>query len=387
MTKTIGLGTFSSNELTKKLVNEVLDSGRLSYGPMSRALERDFSKMHGCDFGVLSNSGTSSLQVALQAMKELHGWRDGDKVLVPSVTFVATVNIVLHNRMEPILVDVEPSTYGIDCSVIKTKDLDAKCIIPVHLFGQPADMTYVNAIAEDHDMKVIEDSCETMFATHDDRMVGSMGDIACFSFYMAHLITAGVGGISTTNNPDYAAKMRSLVNHGRDGIYISIDDDNNSANLNEVISRRFKFDSIGHSYRITELEAAIALAQLEDWESMINARRDNATALSQFLADVIEVSTPFVSSKNTHSYMMYPIIVNSEDKWGLCEYLEKHGVETREMLPITNQPVYQDMIRHQGPFPIARLINEKGFYVGCHQDLDTSDMYRVSRLIRGYFDG
>lgn len=379
----IGLGTFKATPRTRELVNAVLDSGRLSYGPMSKMLEKEFSHIHRCSYGVLSNSGTSSLHVSLQALKELHGWEDGAKVLVPAITFVATINVVIHNNMWPIFVDVDPRTYNIDLSTMKSRDIDSKCIIPVHLFGQPANMTEVVSIAEAHDMKIIEDACETMFATHRGQHVGSIGDIGCFSFYMAHLITAGVGGMSTTNNPDYAAKMRSLVNHGRDGIYISMDD-NTGENKEEVMSRRFRFDSYGHSFRITELEAAVALAQLFDWEEMIANRVSNAGILSKALYNVLEVSLPYVAPENTHSYMMYPIVLNFGDKWELCTHLERNGVETREMLPITNQPIYSHRIR-AGEFPVAENINKNGFYVGCHQGLDHDDMYKIADLIKEYY--
>jgi len=386
MHKTIGLGTFEATQLTYELVSQVLDSGRISYGPLSKKLESDFANLHGCDYGVLSNSGTSSLQVALQALKELHRWEDWTKVIVPAVTFVATVNIVFHNKMWPVLVDVDPATYNMDINTLLPQDKDAKCIIPVHLFGQPANMTEIGDLAARHNMLIIEDSCETMFATHGRRSVGSIGDIGCFSFYMAHLITAGVGGVSITNNPDYAAKMRSLVNHGRDGIYISIDDDD-VANKEEVMGRRFNFESVGHSFRVTELEAAIALAQLETWEAMIAKRRANALVLDRALEDVLEVVTPYVAPGNTHSYMMYPIIMNFGDKWEVCAHLENNGVETREMLPITNQPVYRNLMQLQETvFPVANLINDTGFYVGCHQGLEEDDMLRIADLIKEYFD-
>src|SRR5215469_12022353 len=115
----VGVGTFTTSPLAKKLVNEVLDSNRLSYGPMTQRFESEFARLHGCRFGIMSNSGTSALQLALQAMKEIHGWEDGDEVLVPAVTFVATANIVLHNRMVPVLVDVDQLYYDIDADRIE----------------------------------------------------------------------------------------------------------------------------------------------------------------------------------------------------------------------------------------------------------------------------
>ena len=381
---TIGVGHWECSDKERQLINEVLDSGRLSYGPMSKELERQFAKKHGCEYGVLSNSGTSSLQVALQAMKELHGWRDGTEVIVPATTFVATANIVLHNRLTPVLVDVDRHTYNISVS-----DLDrvedpfyTKAVIPVHLFGQPAD---VKSIKHEYPyLKVIEDSCESMGAHLSGDPVGSLGDIGCFSFYVAHLLTTGVGGMATTNNPDYAAKMRSLVNHGRDGIFFEQDEHGPK----ELVSRRFKFDSVGHSFRITELEAALGLAQLDGLDDMIATRRKNAAYLSENLAHLEDrIQLPVTAYGATHSFMMYPIVMHCEEKWDLCEHLESHGIETREMLPLINQPCYRGFgWNDPDKFPVANWINRSGFYIGCHQYLKAQDLQYMVAVIDEYFE-
>ena len=209
----VGVGTFTVTEKMRANVNEVLESGRISYGPKSMEFEEKFAEAHGCDYAILSSSGTCALQVALQAMKETNLWDDGDEVIVPATTFVATANIVIHNNMKPVFVDVDTSDYGIKANGIYKVITDrTRAIIPVHLFGQPCNMTRVMEIAQEHELGIIEDSCETMFAYHHDQLVGSMGDIGCFSTYVAHLVVTGVGGLCTTNNSLYAAKMRSIVN-------------------------------------------------------------------------------------------------------------------------------------------------------------------------------
>ena len=387
----IGVGTFETTDRMRELVNEVLDSGRLSYGPMSRKFEQKFARIRGVRYAILSNSGTSSLHVALQALKEIHGWDDGDEVVVPASTFVATANIVIHNNMVPVFVDVDPVTYNISPDKIEEVITNkTRVIIPVHLYGLPADMLEIRKIAKVYGLKIIEDSCETMFATHHGDMVGTLGDIACFSTYVAHLITTGVGGLSVTNNREYAAKMRSLVNHGRDGIYISIDDDDDVTpeKKKEIISKRFRFESVGHSFRVTELESALGVAQLETWQEMILARNANAFALNRMLGDLVDkIQLPDRTGGTEHDFMMYPIVLYYEDKWGLCNYLEKNGVETREMMPLINQPVYENMVDvyWKKDFPVAEWINHSGFYIGCHQGLNTSDMEYVSDVIHGYF--
>ncbi len=383
----IGVGDFTVTPKMRENVLQVLDTERISYGPFCQELERRFAVTHGATCGVLSNSGTSSLQVALAAMKEIYGWADGDEVIVPAVTFVATVNIVLQNGMKPVLVDVEPDYYDIMPALVERAITPrTRCIIPVHLFGLPCDMPKIMDVADRHGLKVIEDSCECVGATINGKPVGSWGDIGCFSFYVAHIICAGVGGIGITRDPQLAAVMRSLVNHGRDGIYTSISDDDGlvGARLQEVILRRFNFERIGYSYRITELEAALALAQLDDLADNLMYRRINANRLFAGLQGIKELQLPKVWPNATHSWMMFPLVVKNGSKWPLCNYLEEHGIETREMLPLTNQPCYKGMF-DPTLYPVADWLNHSGFYIGCMPSLDESDMDYIADAIKEFY--
>ena len=222
----IGVGGLEISDYEKQLVNEVLNSNQLTYGPVTKKFEEAFAKLHDCKFALFMNSGTSVLHVALASFKAMYGWHDGDEVLVPSVTFVATSNIVLHNKLTPIFVDVEPLTYNIDWTKIEEKITSkTRAIIPVHLLGLPATMDPILELSKKNNLTIIEDSCETMFATYNGRKVGSLGDMASFSTYVAHVLVTGVGGLATTSDPDLAVTMRSLMNHGRDSIYISCSDD------------------------------------------------------------------------------------------------------------------------------------------------------------------
>jgi perosamine synthetase len=387
----IGVGTFTASPLAKQLVMEALSNNRLSYGPMMQRFETELAGLHGCRFGIMSNSGTSALLLALQALKELHGWADGDEVIVPAVTFVATANIVLHNRMVPVLVDVDRLYYELRPELIEQAITPrTRAIIPVHLFGQPADMEPIIAIARKHSLKIIEDSAETMFASCNGKRVGSLGDIGCFSTYVAHLIVTGVGGVNTTNEPEYAIKIRSLLNHGRDSIYYNIDDDDGKTNeeLRIIVERRFRFTSIGHSLRATEMEAALGLAQLDDWQSVINQRRRNAAFLTKNLGRFDNIlQTPGVRPGCEHSFMMYPIVLRDQNKRALVNFLEENGIETRDMLPLTNQPVYQQLGWREDDFPVAKWINDNGFYLGCHQDLSDTDLEYVVETIERFFLG
>jgi len=386
----IGVGTLKITRRGRDLVMDALESNRLSYGPYSQQFEERFAAIHGVRHAVLSNSGTSSLHVTLAALKELHGWDDGDEVLVPAVTFVATVNVVLHNRMRPVLVDVDPVYYEIDPErIAEALTPRTRAILPVHLFGQPADMGPIAEIASSRGLKVLEDSAETMFARYKGRFVGGLGDAACFSTYVAHLLTTGVGGLTTTDDPELAVAVRSLVNHGRDSIYISIDDDSglSAERRRMVMERRFSFVRLGHSFRITEMEAALGLAQLETWEDMIARRRRNGAVLTRRLGRFEDrLQLPSIRPGCEHSFMMFPLVLREEAKEDLTGFLEDSGIETREMLPITNQPVYGAILNiPPGRYEVAEWINRGGFYIGCHENLTAEDLDYVADVFDRYW--
>src|SRR6266404_3962543 len=174
----IGVGGLALSELEKRLVNEVLDSNRLTYGPETKLFEREFAGRHSCRLGLYMNSGTSALQVALAACKEHYGWRDGDEVILPAVTFVATCNVIIQNGLTPVFVDIDPATFNIDPEKIEAAITPrTRAIMPVHLLGLPADMLSVMRIAREHKLAVVEDSAECMFATCNGKPVGSFGDV------------------------------------------------------------------------------------------------------------------------------------------------------------------------------------------------------------------
>ena len=270
----IGVGGFAFRYSEKKYLMEVIESNRLSYGPYTQKFETLFAEEHDCKYGIFCNSGTSALHISLAALKEKYNWKDGDEVIVPSVTFIATSNVVIHNNLRPIFVDVSKETYNINSYLIEEKiTKKTRAIVPVHLFGLPAEMQPILDIANRYDLKIVEDSCETMFANYRGKRVGSFGDIGCFSTYIAHFLVTGVGGICTTNDPELAVMLRSLMNHGRDSIYIAMDDDKKAGyELFKIVERRFKFVRLGYSFRATELEAAIGLGQLESKDEIIRKR-------------------------------------------------------------------------------------------------------------------
>ncbi|MBI4437184.1 MAG: DegT/DnrJ/EryC1/StrS family aminotransferase [Candidatus Omnitrophica bacterium] len=388
--KQIGVGGIHLGGKERRYLNEVIKSNRLSYGPFSQKLEKHFAELHDCRYAVFCNSGTSALHISLAALKEKYRWSDGDEVIVPAVTFVATSNIVLHNHMRPVFVDVDPKTYTINPALIEKKlSSRTRAIIPVHLLGLPCDMASLLSICQKYNLRMIEDSCETMFATYKGKKVGSFGEIGCFSTYIAHYIVTGVGGLATTNDPALAILLKSLMNHGRDAIYLNIDDDQNveKEKLFEIVSKRFSFVYLGHSFRATELEAAIGLAQLETKDEIIRKRKKNASFFIQGLKDLEDkIQLPFIPPDRDHMFMLFPIVLRNESKKELVNFLEANDIETRDLLPLTNQPIYRRLFGDiEKEYPVAKWLNENGFYIGCHQYLQKKELVYMVETLHRYF--
>lgn len=387
--KQIGVGGFEFGESEKKYLSDVIESNRLSYGPYTQRFETLFAQEHQCKYGIFCNSGTSALHISLAALKENNNWKDGDEVIVPAITFIATSNIVIHNNLKPIFVDIDKETYNIDAYLIEEKiTTNTRAIIPVHLFGLPAEMEPILEVANRYDLKIVEDSCETMFANYMGKRVGSFGAIACFSTYIAHFLVTGVGGICTTNDPELAGHLKSLMNHGRDSIYIAMDDDKkNGDELFRIVDRRFNFIRLGHSFRATELEAAIGLGQLEHKDEIIIKRRSNAKYLTEGLNDLQDfLQLPIIPNDRDHNFMMYPIVLKQSTKKDLVYFLEENLIETRDMMPLLIQPVYRALFGDiENEFPVAKWVNNNGFYIGCHQYINKDELDYIIEKCHEYF--
>lgn len=387
----IAIADLKISNKAKKYVREVLDNNRLSYGPFTEKFEKGFARLHKRRYATVSNSGTSALQVAIHAMKEVYSWDEADEILVPALTFIASSNAVIHNNLKPVFVDVEKNYYCIDPTQIEAKITPkTRAIMPVHLFGQSADMKPILKIAKKYSLKIIEDSCEAMFVKYNGEPVGSLGDIAVFSTYVAHIIVTGVGGIVTTNDEQLAISMKSFMFHGRDNIYMKIEDDdtNNKLRLNSLIERRFQFEHVGYSFRLTEMEGALGLAELENKDEIIKNRqrvgRDLAKSLSKFSKFF---QLPEVRLGSEHIYMLFPIVICDDriDKEEFLLFLEEHSVETRLFMPLLSQPVYKKIFGDiLDKFPIAKMLENRGFIIGSHPYLTGDDIKYVQSLFELY---
>jgi dTDP-4-amino-4,6-dideoxygalactose transaminase len=387
----IGIGDCSISPRAKALVLEALDGNRLSAGPLMQRFEHDFAELHGCAFGLMSNSGTSALQIALGAMKERGGWQDGDEVLVPALTFVASSNVVLYNALTPVFVDVEPDFFCMDPAQIERRLTDrTRAIMPVHVAGLPCDMDPILEVAQAHGLRILEDSAEAVAVRYKGRPVGSLGDVGCFSTYIAHLVTTGVGGLCTTNDAGLHDIMKSLMNHGRDAVYTRIDDDEDLERVRalDLASRRFSFVRLGHSFRATEMEAALGIAQLEEREWRDARRLAVVSRLTEALRSLdAYLQLPRPRPGVDHAYMFFPLLVRDPiSRDDLVDHLEQNGVETRHLLPLIRQPIYRRLFGDlDDEYPVAARLDETAFYIGCQPELEDADVDYVIDVFHAYF--
>ncbi len=297
-------------------VSAVLRSGMIAEGENTREFENVFAEYTGVEHAIAVNSGTAALHVALLA----HDIGRGDEVITSSFSFIATANSIMYTGAKPVFADIKTDTFNLDAEKIEEKITpDTKAIMPVHLYGHPADMKAVMDIAEDHDLVVIEDACQAHGAAYDGKRVGSFGT-GGFSFYPTKNMTTSEGGMVTTNDETIAQKARMIKAHGS--------------------SQRYVHDMIGYNYRMTNIAAAIGLVQMDRLESYIERRQDNAHMLTAGLKAFDGITTPIVRPGCQHVFHQYTIRVDNRDE--VVDQLNKNGVGTGVYypIPIHKQPLY-----------------------------------------------
>lgn len=311
----------------EELVLDGLRSGWVSsIGKYIQQFEKEFAKFCNTKYAVTTSNGTAALHLALVAA----GIGPGDEVIVPSLTFVATANAVVYAGAKPVFVDSELETWNIDPEKIKEKiNRRTRAIIPVHLYGHSANMGQILAIARKYDLKVIEDAAEAHGAQYKGKVVGSLGDVGCFSFFGNKIMTTGEGGMITTNNKAYAAEVKVLRDHGQ--------------------SRRRKYyhAKLGFNYRMTNLQAALGLAQLRKIDKIIERKREIAKLYAQGLKGLVpEITLHPEASWAKNIYWMYSIVIHKEGKKNrdyLMRELKKKGVDSRPFFfPIHRLPRYNE---------------------------------------------
>ncbi|WP_435552407.1 DegT/DnrJ/EryC1/StrS family aminotransferase [Natrinema sp. CGMCC1.2065] len=355
------------SEAALERVESLLADGRLADGPEVRAFEDEFAAYCGTDAGVATSNGTTALHAALEAI----GLADGEAVITSPFSFVASANAVRLAGGKPVFADIDPETYTLDPAdvrrVLRERD-DVVGLLPVHLYGLPADMAALCEIANDHDLFVLEDACQAHGAAVDGTRVGGFGDAACFSFYPTKNMTTAEGGMIVTDRDDVAERAASYVNHGRDvggtGGYDHVE--------------------LGHNYRMTSLEAAIGRAQLDRLAERNRARRENAAVYDEALAE-LPVETPTEPAGYRHVYHQYT--VRTHDRDALAATLEDRDVGTGIYYetPIHRQPAYETVSSAAAKFPVAERAADEVLSLPVHPTLSERDRRTVVEAVRDHF--
>ncbi|MFC4448395.1 DegT/DnrJ/EryC1/StrS family aminotransferase [Halorussus aquaticus] len=342
-------------------VREVMTSGRLADGPEVRAFEDEFAAFCGTDYALATSNGTTALHAALEAV----GVGEGDKVVTTPFSFVASANAIRLAGAEPVFADIDPDTFNLDPTAVEEairREDDVAAVVPVHLYGLPAEMDRLLDVADDYDLAVVEDAAQAHGAAFDGRTVGSFGDAACFSMYPTKNMTTGEGGMITTDREDVAERAASFVNHGRppEGGYEHV--------------------RVGHNFRMTSMAAAIGRVQLDRLPDYNEARRSNAAALTDALADA-DVVTPTEPDDRRHVYHQYTI--RTDDRDGLADHLDDEGVGTGVYYPtpIHEQPAY-DGVSHTAP--VAERTAEQALSLPVHPNVSEEDLRTITAAIHEY---
>ncbi len=394
----VSFGTIQIPETAKRLINQALDQARISSGQLVRQFEDRFAQLVDAPAAVAVSSGTDADVLALALLKD-KGARAGDEVIVPALSFVATGNAVIHAGFTPVFVDVERHTLNIDPAQIEAAITPrTRAIMPVHLMGKPADMDAILAIAGRHGLAVVEDAAEAHGATYKGRKAGSLADLGAFSLYVAHIVTTGEGGVITCRDEEQAQILRSLRSHGR-ACKCKVCTLNTASGYcpkrfdpasGEDI--RFVFERLGYSCKMNELEAAIGLGNLENYQAILEKRRRNLLHVLERFGRFAPYLTTI--SEEPHERIgphAIPMVLGAQASFSRAEltgYLEKNGVETRTLFAsMPTQCVGFAHLGHRlGQFPAAEYLGLRGIHIGVHQDLELADMDYVLDLLARFLE-
>lgn len=382
----IPFGTVEITDKSRDLLLDCLDSGRISGGRKVSEFEKRFADLIGVGEAVAVSSGTDADTLALAVLHDLGATRN-DEVIVPALSFVATGSAVLHAGLKPVFVDIDPQTLNIDPELIAAAITPrTKAIMPVHLMGKPADMDRIQAIADVHDLLVVEDAAEAFGAVYKGRNIGSIGDLSAFSLYVAHIITTGEGGIILTDNEEYAEILRSLRGHGR------------ACKCRQCVSNvtsgfcekrfadpvrgdiRFIFERIGYSSKMNDMEASLGLGTLDLYHQIVATRHANLLKMIAGFQGFEKYLWTF--TEESHEQIgphAFPFVVRKDAPFSrndILLYLEKIGVDGRTLFSsIPTQCGGFEFLGYQlGDFPQAEYVGDHGVHVGVHQNVSLDDV-------------
>jgi perosamine synthetase len=346
-------------EEEKQAVLDVLDSGMIAQGPRVKAFEEAFAEMCGVKHAIATTSGTTALHVALLA----HEIGPGDEVITSPFTFIASANSVLFTGARPVFVDIDPKTFNVDPQKFEAAITSrTKAILPVHLFGLMAEMEPIMDIAEAQNLAVIEDACQAHGAAYKGKKAGSFGT-GTFSLYPTKNITSAEGGMITTDDDEIAESCRVIRQHG--------------------MRRRYYHDELGYNFRMTDVHAAIGLAQLGKLEQFNAQRRANAEYLTEHLRGV---TTPKEPEGFHHVFHQYTVRVPDGKRNELAAYLRENGVGTGIYypVPIHQQTYYVNELGYDQTLPEAERATEEVLSLPVHPALTQADLETIVELVNGF---
>lgn len=343
-------------EAEKKAVEAVLDSGMLAQGARTQELENRFAAVAGTDYAVAASSGTTALHLAMLA----HGLGPGDEVITTPFTFIASVNSILFVGARPVFVDIQEGTFNLDPSqVAGAVTPKTKALLPVHLYGHPCDMDPLLELAAEADLTVIEDAAQAVGARYKGRPMGSFGT-GIFSLYATKNVMAGEGGMITTDDPEIADRCRILRNHG--------------------MRQRYHHEILGYNFRMSDLHAAIGLAQLDRLEEFSGIRRKNAAFLSENLTSV---RTPDVAPWADPVWHQYTVrVMEGSDRDQAVGYLNGQGVGTGIFYPIPahRQPHIRDVVG-EVELPVSERLAGEVLSLPVHPALTDQDLELIVEVV------
>lgn len=370
----VGYPVFDHKEINNA-IGSLLDVW-LSMGPKVRQFEADYAEYIGTDYGIAVNSGSSANLLAINALLQAGYVKPGAEVIVPAATFTTVISPLLQNGLKPVFVDIDGDTHNISVDAIAEAINDnTGLIMPVHSLGLAADMPAINRLAEKHGLPVLEDCCEAHAAAIEGQRVGSFGLISTYSFFVAHNMTTGEGGMVMTSDSRLEKILRSTREFGRLTEYDSSQDRfyYSDGFLNEY-DERYVFEKVGYNVRMTDICAALGIEQLKKLDALTQDRINNAEFYTEQLKEFSSfLQLPYVPESYLHSFYGYPIIVRDDapfKRQELVRFLESRNIETRAFMGgnLALQPAYRDdpAIRIAGDLKHTELMTRSGFFIGCH---------------------
>jgi perosamine synthetase len=349
----------------EELVFEVLRSGRLSLGPMAERFERDFAAWLGVEDAVAVSSGTAALHLGVRAL----GWGPGDEILTSPFTFVASANCLIYEGARPVFCDVDPETLNLDPAAAAAAAGERTAgILPIHIFGYPAAMPELEALAAEQGLGLLEDACQALGAVDaEGRKVGARGNLAAFAFYANKQLTTGEGGMVVPTDPTVAARLRSERNQGR------------AADMGWL-----DHDRLGFNYRLSDFAAALGVAQLEKLDAMLADRSRVAAAYERGLAAIDGLRTPIAGrGSEQRSWFVYPVqLPEGVDRDATVGRLAERGVASKAYLPCIHLFAHlRELGYREGQFPVAEAASARSLALPFFPAMSESQVARVCEAL------